>query len=258
MDGDAKQQKTARTEREKLRRMSTWDAIAKVYKEDGVTGLYAGMPAGLLGVASSNFAYFYWYSFLRGAYQRYLLPTTKRRNISTGWELLIGAAAAALGQMFTIPISVVITRQQTASAKTRRSLSKTWMDIVSNEGWTALWKGLKPSLVLVVNPSITYGVYERLKNATIHARGVNGKGQLSAFEVFILGAISKTLATIITYPYIMAKVRLQYRPEAGAALVHYDGAVDVLKKVRKADGLAGWYNVRSDCFAGMIVLKTNP
>ena len=31
------------------------------------------------------------------------------------------------------------------------------------DGYSGLWRGLKASLVLVVNPSITYGAYQRLK-----------------------------------------------------------------------------------------------
>ena len=35
--------------------------------------------------------------------------------------------------------------------------------IDSEDGVSGLWRGLKASLVLVVNPAITYGAYERLK-----------------------------------------------------------------------------------------------
>ena len=35
--------------------------------------------------------------------------------------------------------------------------------VESEDGWTGLWRGLKASLVLVVNPAITYGAYERLR-----------------------------------------------------------------------------------------------
>jgi len=33
------------------------------------------------------------------------------------------------------------------------------------------------------------------------------KARLSTFQFFVIGAIAKTCATVITYPYIMAKVR---------------------------------------------------
>lgn len=54
----------------------------------------------------------------------------------------------------------------------------------------------------------------------------------------------------VTYPYIMAKVRVQAhgsRPEkredGSDSSPRYNGAVDVLRKVYKAEGIIGWYQV---------------
>ncbi|RKP25810.1 mitochondrial carrier domain-containing protein [Syncephalis pseudoplumigaleata] len=217
---------------------STTDAIRRVLSEEGLRGLYAGLPAGLVGVASTNFAYFYWYSTLRGNYRRFV-----SREISTAWELLLGAGAGALAQLFTIPVSVVVTRQQTQPKKDRKGFAGTWWEIVEEDGWTGLWRGLRPSLVLVVNPSITYGAFEKLKDAWLHRMH---RAQLSSLEVFVISAIAKTIATVVTYPYIMAKVRMQWKPSreerATGRAVRYRSAIHVLKKVYATDGLRGWYN----------------
>ena len=83
-------------------------------------------------------------------------------NIAT--ELSLGAAAGAMAQVFTIPVSVITTRQQTQSQGERRGLVETGREVVESEdGWTGLWRGLKASLVLVVNPAITYGAYQKLR-----------------------------------------------------------------------------------------------
>jgi len=73
-------------------------------------------------------------------------------------ELLLGAVAGALAQLFTIPISVVATRQQLEIDHNGQSLSETVVDILKDDGITGLWRGLKPSLVLTINPAITYGI----------------------------------------------------------------------------------------------------
>ncbi|KAG9302844.1 hypothetical protein G9A89_009621 [Geosiphon pyriformis] len=255
---------------------STLDAIYKISTKEGILGLYAGLPAGLIGAASTNFAYFYWYYFLRSSYQK----RTKASNLSTAAELLLGALAGALAQIFTIPVSVITTRQQTVSSSERKDLVGTAKEIISEDGPTGLWKGLKPSLILCVNPAITYGAFERGKTLI----GERAGAELSPAISFWLGAFSKTLATIITYPYIMAKVRLQWRPPKPVNIdrakemveieVHqpqlngnqiskksnyddisggsgrkdnnvqvrrYSGAIDVLYKVLKNDGFFGWY-----------------
>src|ERR1700737_725551 len=141
---------------------SPMDALRKIIKTDGVLGLYTGIFGGLVGVASTNFAYFYWYTFVRDAYK-------KRRGgdgpISTMMELALGAVAGALAQIFTIPVSVCTTRQQTQLGEERKGLIATAKEVISEDGITGLWRGLKPSLVLVVNPAITYGLFERFKEA---------------------------------------------------------------------------------------------
>jgi hypothetical protein len=60
---------------------------------------------------------------------------------------------------------------------------------------------LKPGLVLTVNPAITYGVFERVKALVLAREGRIG-GRLSVGESFWIGVGSKTLATVVTYPYI--------------------------------------------------------
>lgn len=139
--------------------------------EDGPAGLYAGMSGSLLGVASTNFAYFYWYSVVRAFYIKGTTTTAVVGAVaaaaptpSTAVELSLGAIAGALAQLFTIPVAVVTTRQQTQAKDERKGMLATAREVIDGEdGVTGLWRGLKASLVLVVNPSITYGAYERLK-----------------------------------------------------------------------------------------------
>lgn len=136
------------------------------------------MTGSLLGVASTNFAYFYWYSVVRSLYlSRQKIPGTAP---STAIELSLGAVAGALAQLFTIPIAVVTTRQQTQPKHDRRVLYATAKEVIDGEdGWTGLWRGLKASLVLVVNPAITYGAYQRLKDGMFP-----GKKLLTPGEAF--------------------------------------------------------------------------
>ncbi|KAL2144076.1 hypothetical protein VTI28DRAFT_9605 [Corynascus sepedonium] len=183
----------------------TWDAISRIASAEGVAGLYAGMSGSLLGVASTNFAYFYWYSIVRTVYFKYAKATSQP---STVVELSLGAVAGALAQLFTIPVAVITTRQQTQSKEERKGIIDTAREVIEGEdGISGLWRGLKASLVLVVNPSITYGAYERLKDVLFP-----GKKNLSPLEAFALGAMSKALATIVTQPLIVAKVGLQSKP----------------------------------------------
>ncbi len=159
----------------------TLDAIKKIVADEGISGLYAGMAGSLLGVSSTNFAYFYWYSVIRTLYMNtQTLPTPP----STAIELSLGAAAGAVAQIFTIPVAVVTTRQQTQPKGERKGMIATGREVVDSEdGWTGLWRGLKASLVLVVNPAITYGAYQRLRTIIFP-----GKIALKPWEAFCKSA----------------------------------------------------------------------
>jgi hypothetical protein len=130
-----------------------------------------------VGVASTNFAYFYWYSVVRGLYLR---SRAADHHPSTAVELSLGAVAGALAQLFTIPVAVITTRQQTQKKEDRKGFFDTAREVVASEdGVSGLWRGLKASLVLVVNPAITYGAYERLKDVVFP-----GKTSLRPWEAF--------------------------------------------------------------------------
>lgn len=120
----------------------------------------------------------------------------------------MGAAAGALAQIFTIPVSVIATRQQVgrqgngnSTPTSKEPVDDSFMgvarEIVEEEGVTGLWLGLKPGLVLTVNPAITYGVFERLKTIILLARGA-ASTKIGPWLSFLIGALSKTLATVVS------------------------------------------------------------
>lgn len=156
---------------------STMDAINKIVDSEGLSGLYSGIAGSLLGVASTNFAYFYWYTIVRTIY---MASDKVPKPPGTAAELSLGAVAGAVAQIFTIPVAVITTRQQTQPKEDKRGFWETGKEVVDSEdGVSGLWRGLKASLILVVNPAITYGAYQRLKDILFA-----GKNNLKPWEAF--------------------------------------------------------------------------
>lgn len=65
-----------------------------------------------------------------------------------------------------------------------------------------------PSLMLVMNPAIQFMTYEAVKRkvlASLH--GV----QPPAWTFFVIGAIAKAVATILTYPLQLVQTKLRVR-----------------------------------------------
>ena len=160
----------------------------------------------------AEFAYFFFHSFLRTAVIKARANKPNPTTLSTSSELLLGAGAGALAQIFTIPIGVIATRQQLwqpsqaqklAGEEQEPSLLQTGREIVQESGWQGLWTGLQPGLVLTVNPAITYGVFERIKSGVLS--GSREGQRLSVGESFWIGVGSKAIATVVTYPYIFVR-----------------------------------------------------
>lgn len=255
----------------KKAQLSMLSMLLRVLKEEGFVGWYKGFTATMLNTFSMQYAYFFFYSFVRNAYIKRLtakLPAgSKLPPLSTVAELLLGAAAGALAQIFTIPVSVIATRQQVGRSATTSngdasskkpsevvddSFFGVAREIIREDGVTGLWLGIKPGLVLTVNPAITYGMFERIKNLILLAKAKTGSNdKLTPGQSFLVGALSKTLATVVTYPYIFAKVRIQARTADSGSLPppvgHHDnksrhaGAITILTRILQKEGITGWY-----------------
>ncbi|KAF8339584.1 mitochondrial carrier domain-containing protein [Cantharellus anzutake] len=244
--------------------------LVSILKNEGIGGYYKGFGASMLNTFSMQYAYFFFYSIVRGAYIRRQSAGSpqgkKAPSPSTAAELILGAFAGALAQIFTIPVAVIATRQQVSTVKPLTAEEKALgikrkgngffevaQDIVREDGVGGLWLGIKPGLILTVNPAITYGLFERVKSVVLFSEPAGAK--MFPWQSFVVGALSKSLATVVTYPYIMAKVRVQARgsteaeeddaAEKGEAPAkktpRYTGSLDVLKRVLKEDGFIGWY-----------------
>ncbi|KAJ2828841.1 hypothetical protein IWW50_001180 [Coemansia erecta] len=218
------------------------DAVRKIVVSEGVGGLYAGLATNLANQLINGFVYFYAYSTVRKLALRSMSADGK--SLATAVELAVGAVAGMCNQLITLPIGVVATRQQTAHHSERVPWVQTVQDIVRTEGVAGLWAGFRPAMLLCSNPAITYGVFEKAKSLLLRDRA---NQFLSSAEAFWVGALAKTLATVVTYPYIMAKVRLQWRPSkeelaaAGGQDIVYKSSADVLQKVLRKEGIPGLY-----------------
>ncbi|CAI7677505.1 unnamed protein product [Penicillium manginii] len=157
------------------------DAVFKIIREDGFPGLYSGLGSSVLGTASMNFAYFYWSVTARILYGAMLKARGCADANSIVKELGLGAAGGAMAQLCTTPISVISTRQQMGTKFTgKESIWKSTKAILeSDDGWAGLWTGLKVNLILVINPMITYGVYQWLRNILVNLRK-----ELGSFDAF--------------------------------------------------------------------------
>lgn len=241
-----------------LKYKNSIDVLQKLYAKKGVLGWYHGLFSSVVGLAAQNFLYFYWYSIVRQVYSRVSKTAASHKHL-TAIELFLGALAAAISQLFTMPIGVITTQQQTD--KKHRSLYQLAKEIYRHDGASGFWRGLSVSLVLCVNPSITYGSYERLKQIFF-----DGREFLGPLESFTLGMCAKSMATLSTQPLIVSKAMLQkkladkesHKGEAGVADdeedIKFNSFVEALRHLWHTERLRGLYKgVAPQLLKGVIV-----
>ncbi|GFP84002.1 peroxisomal adenine nucleotide carrier 1 [Phtheirospermum japonicum] len=190
---------------QKYRNMSDvlWEAISK----GQVLSLYQGLGTKNLQSFISQFIYFYGYSFFKRLYLR----QSKSKSIGTAANLVIAAAAGACTALATQPLDTASSRMQTSEFGKSKGL---W-ESLSEGSWSDAFDGLGISLLLTTNPSIQFTVFDQLKNRMLKGNlkkqgdDVSSPEALSAFSAFVLGAVSKCIATCLTYPAIRCKVMIQ-------------------------------------------------
>ncbi|KAM7199801.1 peroxisomal adenine nucleotide transporter 1 [Rhypophila sp. PSN 637] len=203
------------------------DAFGAIYnKEGGLSAFYAGLGSDLAKSAADSFLFFLFYTWFRA---RRLRARNDARYLSALEELAVGAAAGMCAKLFTTPVSNVVTRKQMASllkksssngstpnsptspSPTRQNphemtFSQIVSDIRREKGVLGLWAGYSASLVLTLNPSLTFFLQQFLKRLLVPRRDWD---QPNAQTTFLLAAISKSFATTVTYPFQIAKARVQ-------------------------------------------------
>ena len=83
-----------------------------------------------------------------------------------------------------------------------------------------MYKGLQAYIVLCFKPAIQYTIYEQVKHYYLTYLSRNNPTQsssLSSVQAFLLGLISRTISTMVVFPYIRAKVLLQQRTSSSSS-----------------------------------------
>ncbi|GMH14888.1 hypothetical protein Nepgr_016729 [Nepenthes gracilis] len=223
---------------------NTPHAIFTIARAEGLRGLYAGFYPAVIGSSISWGLYFFFYSRAKQRYHK-----NRSGELSPGLHLASAAEAGALVCLCTNPVWLVKTRLQlqTPLHQTRpySSLYDALRTIVKEEGWTALYKGIMPSLFLVSHGAIQFTVYEELRKATVFFKSGRNRNDdaddvLTSLDYAFLGATSKVAAILFTYPFQVIRARLQQRPNS-VGIPRYADSWHVLKETARFEGIRGFY-----------------
>jgi adenine nucleotide transporter 17 len=222
------------------------DAVKRIVQREGINGLYAGLDSALFGISVTNFVYYYWYEWSRAGFEKAAVNAGRgSKKLTTVESMIAGAIAGSATVLLTNPIWVVNTRMTTrkrhnesdeailpgATPPKAPTTVGTLLALLKEEGPQALFSGVVPALVLVINPILQYTIFEQLKNV------LEKKKRITPTVAFMLGALGKLFATSITYPYITVKSQMHVAGRDGGK----EGMGAAMKRIIREEGAVGLY-----------------
>ncbi|KAF3440732.1 hypothetical protein FNV43_RR19018 [Rhamnella rubrinervis] len=225
---------------------NTAHAIFTIARLEGLRGLYAGFYPAVIGSTLSWGLYFFFYDRAKQRYFR-----SREGRLSPGLHLASAAEAGALVCFFTNPVWLVKTRLQLQNPLHQSQPYSGFHDalrtILREEGWSALYRGIVPSLFLQVSHgAIQFTAYEELRKVVIDLKSRKKKSSesseavLNSADYAALGASSKISAILVSYPFQVIRARLQQRPSS-EGVPRYMDSWHVVKETARFEGLRGFY-----------------
>lgn len=207
---------SAAREAEDAEYTSLQDAARKIYEHEGGLGAFwTGWKEDTAKSIVDSFLFFLAYTALRQRQQARL----GSKNLPVLHELGVGVVAGAFSKFITTPIQQIVTRKQTAAMVSARDPSATVpvgqtgrlsikdiaLQIRSEKGIRGFWAGYSASLILTMNPALTFLFQNLIKRILARSRSDNPGPK----TLFLIAAVSKAIASTITYPFSLAKSRAQ-------------------------------------------------
>nr|XP_041577409.1 solute carrier family 25 member 39 isoform X1 [Taeniopygia guttata] len=226
----------------------TLDAFVKITRYEGIRSLWSGLPPTLVMAVPATVIYFTAYDQLRD----YLHARMGSWNHCIP---LLAGALARLGAVTVIsPLELIRTKMQSQQLS-YRELRVCIQSAVAQDGWLSLWRGWGPTVLRDVPFSALYWFnYELVRTWLCRQPWLDG----ATFTVsFASGAISGTVAAVLTLPFDVVKTQRQI--ELGDSEVHPVTASKpsstwlLLQRIRAESGTRG-------LFAGFLprVIKVAP
>jgi len=150
-------------------------------------------------------------------------------QLGTWTSLILNMLAQQFNRLLTNPIDVVANVNQ--GDPNSRGFFHTFVKL-SRGGVGTLWRGLSVSLLLSLNPALMFTLVGQFSAFLSKCRRVETAP--GAGDMFWISGVSKTIATLVTYPLIRAKAVMQ--TQGG------QGLFPMLVDVARREGIGGLYS----------------
>lgn len=218
---------------------------SKLYRREGLGVFVRGVETSAFQSALEKALYFFAYTFLKEAYT----VVYGSGQISAMPNLALGCLAEWAHLPISMPVDYWTTQIQTSTDAPVKIL----LAMLSMKNKSKTWyKGIQAYYVLCFKPALQYTVFEQVKAMWVQGRVHK---TLGAAEAFALGMFARTVATVLVFPYVRAKVLLQKAKSSAddddANVQGGGGTAAASPKEELTMSSVLWSALESDGFAGL-------
>mmetsp|Transcript_25187 Transcript_25187/g.62358 ORF Transcript_25187/g.62358 Transcript_25187/m.62358 type:complete len:306 (-) Transcript_25187:619-1536(-) len=208
------------------------DAVAKIFKTEGLWGLYSGLSAGITRQAT--------YTTLRGGlYQilrdRYTVPGA---NPTVAVKLGCGLTSGAIASVVCCPVEVSLVRMQAdgrlpvAERRGYTNVFNALYRIAKEEGILTCWRGSTPTVAraMVVN-MVQFGSYDQAKEVLMAMTPLKGVGL--HFSASLISGFTYSAASL---PFDIAKTRMQNQKTPAGEIPQYRNIFQTMWRIGSLEG----------------------
>lgn len=215
------------------------DCGKKLFRAEGPKGLYKGFTPWTIHVVTKNGTRFYFNAIYRK------LLADKNGQVSGTKEFVAGALAGATEAVLIVtPFEVIKTRMQGQNivkgevAKYGGPLQTT-LTIIKNEGPTALWKGVAPTIGRQgLNQACSFWSNNAIKT---HVWKLQDGESLPAWKSGLTGMLGAIPGPCINCPMDVVKTRLMAQETIAGQAPKYTGMVQAMRVIAKEEGFPALY-----------------
>ncbi|KAK6002670.1 hypothetical protein QM012_001420 [Aureobasidium pullulans] len=119
---------------------SNLQAWSTIFRKEGLRGVFFGWSPTFIGYSFQGAGKYGAYEFFKYTYGEKLFPNTNKTIVYLG----ASATAEAIADLFLCPFEALKVRMQTTLPPFASNLREGWSKVVSQEGYSGLYKGLYP------------------------------------------------------------------------------------------------------------------
>ena len=185
--------------------------LSRILKFEGVRGLFKGMAAPMIGVSAINAFLFGVYGFILDTLAPNHFQRTEKEHVATISHIFWAGCGSGFANSFISSPSELakIKLQQQESQRIYKGPIHFFNSYIRTYGWRSGFQGM---FATILRETPSYGVYFASFEWLSRRIEAQKDSSLTRLELMLAGGIAGVAGWVSTYPFDVAKTRIQASP----------------------------------------------